>query len=55
MDNVELKPCPFCGGKAISDKIGKPLFSIRCTNVKCFCLIEKQTFKQTVEAWNKRV
>lgn len=55
MDNVELKPCPFCGGKAELDRIGNPLFSIRCKNIQCFCLIEKLTLKQAVEAWNNRV
>lgn len=55
MNNTELKPCPFCGSKAHTDKIGTPLFTIRCTNINCYCEISKNSLEKTIEAWNRRV
>ena len=51
---AELKPCPFCGGEAYSDKIGKPLFTIRCTNIDCYAEISKVSYEEAIEAWNTR-
>lgn len=51
MDEIKLKPCPFCGGKALA--LGHHVFWIRC--LKCgaettsCCSLE-----QAKEAWNRR-
>ena len=50
----ELKCCPFCGGEAYTDKIGKPLFTIRCTNINCYCEISKNSLEDAINAWNTR-
>ena len=50
----ELKYCPFCGGEAYTDKIGKPLFTIRCTNINCYCEISKNSLEDAINAWNTR-
>ena len=50
----ELKCCPFCGGEAYTDKIGKPLFTIRCTNINCYCEISKNSLEDAISAWNTR-
>ena len=50
----ELKCCPFCGGEAYTDKIGKPLFTIRCTNINCYCEISKNSLEDAINAWNIR-
>ncbi len=52
----ELKPCPFCGGKAILDSHGRYVY---CTNQHSNCDIRPHTkFYDTpdeaVQAWNKR-
>lgn len=36
----KLLPCPFCGYKAQINRVGKPLFSIICSNIECGCEIE---------------
>ena len=51
---ADLKPCPFCGGEAYSDKIGKPLFTIRCTNIDCYAEISKVSYEEAINAWNTR-
>lgn len=55
--NEELKPCPFCGGKAISCSTGniytKEYFFVKCTK----CGIESPSAinkKDAITAWNKR-
>lgn len=55
---AELKPCPFCGGKAeIYDGITfgfQRQYEPRC--VKCECAIGLyDTEEQAAEAWNRRV
>ena len=54
----EIRPCPFCGGKAvcidrtIPDK-SKPRFSILCDSCKAAtCWID--TEEHAIEAWNRR-
>lgn len=54
MSELKLLPCPFCGRKAHTDKIGKPLFTIRCTNINCHCEISKNSLENTINAWNTR-
>lgn len=52
----ELKPCPFCGGKA--EIIGGPskygLKQIRCTKC-CNCTAFWKGRKKAIEMWNIRV
>ena len=63
MKDKELKPCPFCGGKAELIKgvmiFGKFPYKIICTNKKCeiYYLQTKPKFspKDAVEIWNRRV
>lgn len=60
---TELKPCPFCGGKARIVENGEPETSkyyfvdVLCTNMVCrgcsSCL-ESRTKKQAIAAWNIR-
>ena len=50
-NGTELKPCPFCGGKAV---IFKYFWSVRCED----CLVETSIFEtkeEATEAWNRRV
>ena len=53
--NNELKPCPFCGGKAIlSEDKRYNVHSVFCNE----CYIEtslQNTEQETIEAWNRRV
>lgn len=59
MTNNELKPCPFCGGKAIIIRTPNfnalPTYFASCTN----CGVEMprvcQTRQQAIEPWNRRV
>lgn len=57
----ELKPCPFCGGKATvqtrKDKeAGQTFYGCMCKNTGC-CRIPAlyMTQAQAIEVWNKRV
>ena len=54
----KLKPCPFCGGRAVEDHwegfMDESFYKIKC--FKC----EGQTkeyrkYEQAIEAWNRRV
>jgi Lar family restriction alleviation protein len=59
----ELKPCPFCGGKARIRKLQKLVYAVRCTD----CGATSTSFGvkpwhdtvfiaqgQAIEAWNRR-
>lgn len=56
---MELKPCPFCGGKAIMVAYD-PYNGYQGTCItfraacKCGAMIEKRTEKEAVESWNRR-
>ena len=50
-----LKPCPFCGGKAKTKKETLGTWKVRCT--KCSAEVGRYWFKTekfAVEAWNRR-
>ena len=60
---VKLKPCPFCGGKAIlTDSYyaggalkDSRLWDIKCQTFGCGATIEDFIFaKEAIAAWNKR-
>ena len=66
MDN-ELKPCPFCGGRAIIvptllilNESGGPCWTAGCTDSDCISYWKlqekqpKQTRGEAVSAWNRR-
>lgn len=56
-----LKPCPFCGSRAVIIRIGyisDQTFKIKCNQYKELCDISPSTKKGTEEVvckiWNKR-
>ena len=52
--NDELKPCPFCGGKAIIDGCDDTLWIVICK--ECNASIGyKETKEEAIEAWNLRI
>ena len=56
----ELKPCPFCGGKA-KYVYAMPYNAVKCTKCKTFGKIIVDSYEQmdgkaeAIEAWNRRV
>ena len=56
----ELKPCPFCGGKAEIYSICDGISFIGCKTEKCYLSIKQQRIgmysveKQMISAWNRR-
>ena len=66
---IELKPCPFCGGKAaiqpnVEDSEGG--YFVVCLGEDCFCVLGEHYYREVdnhdfdekedaAEAWNKRV
>lgn len=59
----ELKPCPFCGGKAFLRKYyysgGEPAYYVECGGVKSTCSVMPSTWsydteEEAIEAWNTR-
>lgn len=52
MNNEKLKPCPFCGGKAVMHKIGT-VYTLECLD--CGGSLFKNTKTEVIAAWNRRV
>lgn len=54
MGEVELKPCPFCGGEAAIERLGDNRRSTIISCVDCGCCLENgETFKHGT-LWNTR-
>ena len=54
---AELKPCPFCGGRAFIDRFMQPKeeYRIMCTNCSArFGRYAGLNKKEAIEAWNRR-
>lgn len=59
MSDVELKPCPFCGGEAHTkfwdEENG---WSIGCHNLDCYAVIDEfhwyESKDAAIAAWNTR-
>ena len=62
MSEIDLKPCPFCGGKAgmiasLSGREDRVWFVAKCTNHNCignYINIWDITPDKAAEAWNRR-
>lgn len=54
---AELKPCPFCGGRAFIDRYMQPKEEWRISCMDCptrFGRYAGLSKKEVTEAWNKR-
>lgn len=54
----ELKPCPFCGGKAKLKHIKGYGYYIRCDGVGCGLQVYTHPVKnkyKAIEVWNRRM
>lgn len=47
----KLKPCPFCGGEAMTNKLYENEWYVYCPK----CERNYDTEQEAIEAWNKRV
>ena len=55
MSDTELKPCPFCGGKAtiMENNHYTDMWTVMCKN--CYSEIDRYHTKESaIEAWNRR-
>lgn len=60
MDEIKLKPCPFCGGKAEIRRVGDYKNYFVCLCSKCgktpISYSEASlTLQEVIKKWNKRV
>ncbi len=61
MENNDLLPCPFCGGKAEIKQTGKLRMKVKCKS--CLMGLEQTVIRNTlewlelkmIESWNSRV
>lgn len=51
---TELKPCPFCGGKAYVQEHLSGLYRSVICKVCCAATRMFQKEKEAIEAWNRR-
>ena len=54
---TELKPCPFCGKypQTVVDDETEEKFGVKCFNCGGSIYPEKETLREAIEAWNRRV
>ncbi len=52
MADVELKPCPFCGGKVEPFKDDHNKFGIECSNCQMYFGIEVEAGCKLIEGWH---
>lgn len=55
MNNIKLKPCPFCGGEAVQRESLFGFFAIEC--IQCGALVSffgKERRDLCAKAWNWR-
>ena len=54
---AELKPCPFCDGKASLKVISDEFHQVSCDNPLCKVLPQTWSYdtdEEAIEAWNRR-
>ena len=54
---TNLKPCPFCGGKAMLNSLYSDFHQVSCSNPLCKVLPQTwcyDTLEEAIEAWNWR-
>lgn len=57
MLEIELKPCPFCGGEAIDTYNTHHKYIIYCENENCMMNqneVGYESLEEAIEAWNRR-
>lgn len=64
MNEIELKPCPFCGGAAAIGQTKKTLklqYAVGCLNSRCIAnrlhnpfIMHYLSKTEAAEAWNRR-
>ena len=63
METNELKPCPFCGGKArlltkspfYILEMNRGRRAVFCTTDNCYAVMFAETDQEAIEKWNRRV
>ncbi len=55
----ELKPCPFCGGKAKATRGFRNVLFFKCTKCKVIVSFDNDTcnehVNETIDYWNRRI
>ena len=51
---TELKPCPFCGGKPITDNPDLCIYAIYCDDCGAYLSGDVALGEDVSEMWNKR-
>lgn len=58
MSKIKLKPCPFCGGKAVVGwqvMHGDKIWHVECQSVECSTSeCYRKTRREAIAAWNTR-
>ena len=54
-EKVDLKPCPFCGSKNVSDNYDSGYFWVECKDCKVNGPESYEDYDKCLELWNRRV